>query len=85
MERRNAPFLEASRRSWKGGGAENGEERSVGTGGIKERTRRQVEVFCGGRLLVASWNVVVLLVLWWFGVLVIEELRGPSFGGVELF
>ena len=29
--RGHAPFLEASRRNWKGGGAANGEERGVGT------------------------------------------------------
>ena len=50
-ELRNAPFLEASHRSWKGGGAKNGEERSVETWGIKGRMRRQVEVFL---LLVVS-------------------------------
>ena len=33
--RRHAPILEASRRSWKGGGAVNGEERGVGTQGYK--------------------------------------------------
>ena len=33
--RGHAPFLEASRRSWKGGGAVNGEERGDGTQGYK--------------------------------------------------
>ena len=35
LEMGNAPFLEASRRNWKGGGAENGEKRGVGTEAYK--------------------------------------------------
>ena len=53
-ELRNAPFLEASRRNWKGGGAENGEEREVGPQGIQGQTGRELEEGKG----VIVWVVV---------------------------
>ena len=60
------------------GRAENGEERGVGTWGIKGHARRQV----GASGLRWWFQLLLRLVGVW---LVIEELRGSSFGGIELF
>jgi len=56
--RGHAPFLEASRRSWKGGGggAMNREERGVGTEGYK-----------GTQDARSSCALVVSSSSWWFG------------------